>query len=150
MQASTQVYCGEEAPKKIVWYAGTDTLVAGDAVCYDVAATVDATDRKKALGSQVIKPATANLLAFAGVVAEAPGKVGPCQVTIYTPKRGAFAKALVVTGTTAFVSVLTAADASYALAVHTHEETYLNVGFVALAAETNASGGNLVKLVMFV
>lgn len=134
---------------RTVWYAGTDKLVQGYALAYDVAATQVATDPKTRLGNQVVKPATANLFAFAGVVApQSDGLTGPCYVDIFIPRKGSFAKAFTHSNMTAFTTALGLANNDYGLV--TFADATLNLGLVALAAETvDTSGTAATKLVKF-
>ena len=65
------------------WYAGTDALLPGYAMCYDEsAANAAATAENVRLGNVVAKPATANLFAFAGIVAPGAGITGPGYVML--------------------------------------------------------------------
>jgi len=49
-----------------VWYSGTDAILEGEAVCYDVAnGTATAENGKR--HNQVTRPTTSNNMAFAGV-----------------------------------------------------------------------------------
>jgi len=135
----------DKADTKFVYYNGTDELFPGYAVCYDIAATVGATDAKLARGVLVTKPVTANLMLFAGIVQD--NKTGPCWIRVKTPKRGemiqAFCKANATVGTTA----LAPANDSYALAAHS--DATLNLNMVALAGETaDTSGTAANKLTM--
>ena len=116
---------------KKVWYSGTDVLYKGYALCYDVAAS--AGTEKTSLGRQVVQPATANLMAFAGIVQD--GEVqGPAFVTIAVPRRGEFLDVYTKANATAFATALAPADGSYALAAHS--DATLNLPMVAVAAET--------------
>ena len=95
------------------WYAGSDQLEVGYAMCLDVAASVGT--KKTSLGRQITKPATANLMHFAGVVMSACK--GPCQVKLAIPDRNyigeVFTKADMVKDTT----ILAPEDAAYSLAL---------------------------------
>lgn len=132
---ATVGYNGQTRPGvKRVWYSGSDALEPGYALCYDVAATADASPVKTALGSAVVKPATANLMAFAGVVAPGQSKQGPCYVEIIVPQRGVFVDALCEADATAFTTALAPANGEYGLAAHT--DATLNLPMIGVAAET--------------
>lgn len=125
---------------KTVWYAGADVLQKGYALAYDVAATVAATDPKTRLGNQVVKPATANLFAFAGLVADgSAGKQGPCFVDIIEPEPGAFADAFMNINATAFTTALGLVNGSYALGAFA--DATLNFGLVGIATVTQDTSG---------
>lgn len=88
-----------------VWYDGTVELKAGYAVCYDVAAALtEGSDgfNEKIRGRVVVKPASANLEYFAGIVVVPPQKrVDPDGTykgwcTISPMRRGTWVKALVL------------------------------------------------------
>jgi len=136
----------EKSPTKYVYYNGTDTLLPGYALCYDIAATVGATDPKLARGTLVTKPVTANLMLFAGIVA---AKVtGPAWVRVKTPKRGEFISVFCKANATVGVTALAPANDSYSLAAHS--DATLNLPMVALAGETaDTSGTAANKLTMF-
>jgi hypothetical protein len=103
---------------KTVWYAGTDTLQEGYLLCYDVAASPTDSIPRQRLGQQVVKPATANLMAFAGVVTpESAGKTGPCFVDILVPRTGEFVNFWTQDNLTAFSSYIGPQNGSYAAAV---------------------------------
>lgn len=138
MAGNVQFAGGQKTNKKWVYYAGSDIIQPGYALCYDTAATKNASDPKTALGNQCVKPATAHLNAFAGVVA--PGRKdiqGPCMVEILTPKPGEYVEALTKANMTLATTVLGPADASYALAAKT--DATFNLAAVAKAAETHDS-----------
>lgn len=119
---------------KKVYYTGTDQLAKGYALCYDQdASPTDAADEKR-LGRAVEKPATANLNAFAGIVAAAPPGPGPCFVDIYPPEPGEFIEAFTDADMTAFTTVLGPQNGSYALAAKT--DATFNLAAVAKAAQT--------------
>ena len=52
-----------------VWYQGTDALLEGEAVCYEVGVTSTAADREGKRLNYVTRPRLANSMAFAGVAA---------------------------------------------------------------------------------
>lgn len=134
MQGQAQYMGSGQNDTKIVYYAGTDTLSTGYALCYDVAASVGATDKKLELGTKVIKPATENLMAFAGVVHPESSGCSTGWVKIIVPKRGVFCDVYTKADATAFTTALAPDDASYALAAHS--DSTLNLPMVAVAAET--------------
>lgn len=80
---------GEKESIKRVYYAGTDTLKNGYAMCYnrDIG-TATAVDWERA--SEVEKPATGKLHQFAGLVVGLPsaGKAGPCRLSIVDARVG--------------------------------------------------------------
>jgi hypothetical protein len=134
---------------RTVYYAGTDKLVAGNALAWDVAANIADTDPKKRLGNQVVKPATANLFAFAGIVApQSDGITGPANVDIFIPRKGSFVTAWTHANMTAFTTALGLANNDYGLV--TFADATLNLGLVAIAAQTvDTSGTAAAKLVKF-
>jgi len=134
MPHQVQYNARSQPNRKKVWYAGTDQLDVGYNLDYDVAATKDATPVKTALGNQVVKPATANLNAYAGVVAVKPPSAGPCYVEIFVPEKGECCEALCNANATAFTTVLGPQDGSYALAAKA--DSTFNLAAVAKAAET--------------
>ena len=126
---------GQANEVETYWFSGTDTLQAGYNLCFDVAASPTATDPRDRLGNIVIKPSTASLNAYAGVVApQSGGKTGPCFVDVITPKAGRFTTAYCNANATAFSTALKPQDASYALAAHS--DSTLNLPMMGLAAET--------------
>ena len=80
---------GEKESVKRVYYEGTDTIKNGYALCYNrdygTAADVD-----WSRASHVEKPASGNLLNFAGLVTGLPsaGKTGPCRLNIVDAREG--------------------------------------------------------------
>jgi hypothetical protein len=127
-----------DANLRTLWYIGTDTLQEGYALCYDQDATTDNADPKLRLGSAVEKPATANLNAFAGLVApQSAGKTGPCWVDVIVPTRNQIVTAYTKANATAWSTALAPANASYALAAHA--DATLNLPLVAVACETHDS-----------
>ena len=83
---------GASAPKKKrVYYSGTDALLVGYNLCYDHLAPVTG-DKKLQMGAECVKPATANLSMYAGVVLNAI--TGPGFVEIATADAGEFVTAL--------------------------------------------------------
>ena len=112
---ATVIGGSEKLSKKKVFYEGTDMLHTGYALCYNRDyGTASASDINRAC--RVEKPATANLLWFAGVVVEGyDGVTGPCVVEITVPSFGlveAFCEENCTLGTT----VLATKDGTYALA----------------------------------
>lgn len=138
---------GVIAEMKTVWYAGTDVLQEGYALCFDVAASATDPIVKQRLGQQVVKPATANLNAFAGLVdANSAGKTGPCFVDILVPRTGDFVTAWTNLNQTAFTSKLGPVNASYALGAIAAPAALANVQdvvaeTVAVSAQTVDTSG---------
>lgn len=132
--------------RKHVYYAGTDLIEPGFALCYVHDATVDNADGKLAKGTQVAKPATANLMLFAGI---AQNKVqGPGWVEVATPQRGEAVKALVKANATAQTTALAPVNGEYGLGAFV--DATLNLPLSALALETaNTATTAAVKLVLF-
>lgn len=137
-----QVNGSVEVNVKTVYYAGTDTVQSGYALCYDTAATAAATDEKTRLGQQVVKPATAHLKAFAGFVhPSSAGKTGPCFLDIYVPKRGDIVPAWTNVNQTAFSTSLAVTNAGgYALVADT-DATYndQHIGLSAVTVDTSGT-----------
>jgi hypothetical protein len=138
---------------RTVYYAGTDKLAEGYALCYDTAASKTATDPKTRLGVQVVKPATAHLAAFAGVVApQSDGLTGPCYVDIFVPRIGALVKAFTKANMTKFSTYLIPVDAQYALGAQAQGAAYAQaeqdalerskVGLAAETVDTSATAAN--------
>ena len=78
----------EKEVKKSVYYEGTDKLKEGMALCYNHDSNAGATTTSEDFNRvwRVEKPATANLPAFAGLVAKGHGgKTGPCMIEIELP-----------------------------------------------------------------
>ncbi len=125
---------------KAVYYSGTDTLKEGYCLCYDVAATTTNADPKLRLGTKVIKPATANLMAFAGVVtASSAGKTGPCWVDIIVPTKGEICNVWGHVNATAFTSYLKLADADYGVVVDSSTAVNVTVGLAAATLDTSST-----------
>ena len=130
-----------------VYYSGTDTLQEGYALCYDVAASLTATDPKARLGNQCIKPATANLMAFAGLVGpSSAGKTGPCYIDVIPYNKNRFAYAYCKINATAFSTLLGPVDAQYALGAFS--DSTVNLNFVGIAAETADTSTTAAKKAM--
>jgi hypothetical protein len=125
-----------------VYYSGTDTLSAGYALCYDQAASATATDPKARLGAQVVKPATANLSFFAGVVAESSaGRVGPCFVDIVVPMSGQIVAAYCNSNSTIATTLLAVQNGQYSLAAQATLSAATLPTLVGVAAETADTSG---------
>lgn len=136
------VYCADAA-------STTAIAAEGQALCWDVAATLSATDPKTRLGNQVKQPATARLMAFAGLVtASCAGRAYPCFVDIVPHQKNRFARASLKQNSTAFSSLLGPVDAQYDLG--THADSGVNLNFVGIAAETaDTSSTAAVKTILF-
>lgn len=146
---SLQAYGNTDPQKLVKYYSGTDALATGYALCYDVAASGSALD-KTALGNQVCKPATANLMAFAGVVApESNGFTGPGWVTLIVPNgsRGCVYDAYCHSNATAFSTALGPTDGQYYLADFSDSTLNLNWPGLLAAETANTSSTSAVKKV---
>jgi hypothetical protein len=132
-------YAGGVVPRKRHhYYAGTDVLLPGYAMCYDVdAANAAATEEKSRLGNLVTKPATANLYAFAGIVAPGAGITGPGYVELVEPRQGVCVDAFSDIDTVKGATALGVANGSYGLTTPTDDQ--FNETFVATAMETDAT-----------
>jgi hypothetical protein len=119
-----------------VWYEGTEELLPGYSVCYDVAAALtEGSDgfNEKIRGRQVVKPATANLEYYAGVVVDPPRKNGDPGgtykgwCTIAPLRRGQWVKALVykASSNTALNEVLQPVNAQWYLGADAQADTLL-------------------------
>jgi len=140
-QAGLVVYNADEMePTKIVYYSGEDELKAGYCLCYKHDATVHATDRKLARGVQVVKPATNNLLLFAGVVhTESDGVTGPGYVKIIEPRRGTMVNVLCKADATVNATALKLVNNEYHLVAGTDHQHPTNVGIAAESKNTSAT-----------
>lgn len=141
MGALVQLGATEQLNVKTVYYAGTDKLPNGAALCYDVAASASAADVKTRLGNQVVKPATANLMFFAGVLApQSWGLTGPCYVDIIPHQKNGFvANAYTNLNQTGFSTTMGPVNASYALGAAA--DATFNVNFVGIAGSTVDTSG---------
>ena len=101
------------------YYSGTDALKQGYALCWDVLASITATDVKARLGNQVVKPSTtttSNLPALAGIVAPASaGITGPGYIDIIPHQKNRFFYGWMHAKAVKFVSFIGLADADYGL-----------------------------------
>ena len=134
-------YAGGVVPKtRYHYYAGTEALLPGYAMCFDTAAAnAAATEEQSRLGNLVTKPATANLTAFAGIVAPGSGITGPGYVKLIVPERGTCVDAFVGSNTTVNATALAPTDGQWYLAAHS--DATLNLNMVASAMETDATLG---------
>ena len=123
-------------------------ILPGYAVCYDIAAPlVPAGDnfKERTRGAQVVQPATANLLFFAGIVKKVHERMGSGTdysgfLEIYEPKYGSFVQALV--GENVVVgSVLVPVDGEFhlILAATTDIAEDVPIGAVGRATEIDAT-----------
>jgi len=144
-----QYNAATEVEVRSVYFTGSDKLKEGYALCFDQDASLTDADPRLRLGVAVEKPATANLNAFAGVVApDSDGVTGPGFVSIIVPRKGQISKALVKADATAFTTLLKPVDASYALGA---DGDGFGADTVAKAAQTaDTSGTAAVKAVQFV
>jgi hypothetical protein len=147
---------------KTVWFyngtGGSLTLVEGQAVNYDLddtnAPATNTADPKNARGNRCVKPATAVLGAFAGLISVgSAGKVVPdasgAFIDIIVPRRGdvvtAMTKANMTKGATGLGITNTG---GFNLVAHT--DATINVDLVAVAFETvDTSTTAAAKLVKF-
>lgn len=123
--------------KRWVYVGGTDAIVDGSALCYDTTASKGAADPRDELGTLAIKPATAHLFAFAGVVVEGGGKTAPDWFEVYEPVTGAIVDALVGVNTVAGATALGPVNGEYHLAAHA--DATLNQKMAATGMETDAT-----------
>ena len=132
---------------ELVWYDGTEELLPGYSVCYDMTASLtEGSDgwNEKVRGRVVAKPATANLRWYAGVVIDPPRKNGDATgtfkgwCTIAKLRNGTFLKALVNADTTlptdASAYYLRVANANFALVAEATSTTATH-NTIAVAAE---------------
>jgi hypothetical protein len=103
-------------------------------MCHDLSATPGTL--KTSLGNVVTKPATANLTAHAGFVAEK--KTGPCFVDLVELQRGMAYEVYTKANMTKNVTALAPGDGEWALVAFS--DATLNLPVVAVAAETHDSG----------
>ena len=151
--ANVQINNDSRPNPKHYWYAGTDQLEVGYAMCIDVAATVGSL--KTSLGRAVTKPATANLMHFAGVVMDACK--GPCQVKLAIPDRNFMGEVFTKANMVKDATILGPANAVYSLAIVLDDHnatpaarTGHNLPSVAVALGTvDTSGTAANKLVRF-
>jgi hypothetical protein len=124
-----------------VFYAGTATLKAGEAVAYDLddtnaPVTSTTLDRKNLRGRRVVDPATAVLGMFAGLVDEgSAGITGPAYISIVKPRRGDVVQAFTKSNMTKGSTVLGITNAGARSLVTSADATF-NVDMVAIAMET--------------
>ena len=130
-------YNGGDLPStKRVYYNGTDTLLEGQALCYDTddtAAPVTGGTLGRNRGAIVTKPATAVLGGFAGIVLTPI--TGPGWIDILVPKRGDVFKAMCKVSATKNSTVVGITNAGGYNLVSFSDAT-LNVDMVAIALET--------------
>jgi hypothetical protein len=156
-------YNGQQslAIKSVWFYNGTGgslTLVEGQAVCYDLddtnAPATNTADPKNARGNRVVKPATAVLGAFAGLIsAGSAGKVIPdasgAFIDIVVPRRGDVVTAMTkVNGTKGATGVGITNAGGFNLVAFT--DATLNLDLVGVVFETvDTSTTAAAKLVKF-
>lgn len=144
--AQTQYAAQGTLAEETFWYAGTDALLAGYNMCYDIAATVATTPVKTARGVAVTKPATANLMHYAGYVRYPV--TGPSYVTLVTPRKNEVGTPFCHVNATVSTTALGCANNDYGLV--SFADATLNLAFVGLAmetADTSSTAAN--KLVIF-
>ena len=131
---------------KHVYYAGTDKILPGYVLCYAHDATVDNADPKLRKGVQVTKPATANLMLFAGIANREVQ--GPGWLEVTPPAPGEACVALHKVNATTQVTGLAPANGEYGFGAHSDSE--LNLPLVGVALETsNTSTTAANKLFLF-
>lgn len=124
-----------------VFYGGTATLKAGEAMSYDsddtnAPVTSTTVDRKQLRGRRVVDPATANLGGFAGLVDESSaGITGPAYISIVKPRRGDVVVGFTKVNATKNSTVVGITNAGGRNLVSFTDAT-LNVDMVAIALET--------------
>ncbi|MDI9587882.1 MAG: hypothetical protein QM234_02845, partial [Acidobacteriota bacterium] len=143
----TVQYNTEKVSKKKVFYSGTDTLYTGYALCYNRTVGT-ATDAVTARAYTVIKPTTATLPFFAGVVhEESSGKTGPGWFTIVEPNQATGVVVPVYTDQNCTIAVtqLGPKNDSYALGAYGASAPY---GALAMQTvdRTGAAGVALAQL----
>lgn len=124
-----------------VYYGGTATLKAGEAMSYDsddtnapVSSTTAA--RHDLRGRRVVDPATANLGGFAGLVDESSaGVTGPAYISIIKPRRGDVVVGFTKINATKNSSTVGITNAGGRNLVSVGDAT-INVDLVAIALET--------------
>ena len=117
-----------------VYYDGTETLARGYVLCFDQDATENGTDPADRLGFTVEKPATANLMYFAGIYTGDEGAItDPGYITIEVPQRGSMAEAWCdATATSIGTNALAPQDGEWGFGLHS--DATINLAMVALAA----------------
>jgi hypothetical protein len=139
---------------KVVYYGGTGTLKAGEAMSYDsddtnAPVTTTTLDRKNLRGRRVVDPATANLGGFAGLVTESSaGITGPAFIEIFVPRKGDVVFAQCKINGTKNSSIVGITNAGARNLVSVADATF-NVDAVAILLETKdtsaTAGKTLVK-----
>ena len=152
-ESNIQIKNDSRPNPKFYWYAGSDQLEVGFAMCLDVAATVGT--KKTSLGRQVTKPATANLMHFVGTVMDACK--GPCQVKIALPSRNYIGEVFTKANMVKDAKILGCIDGQYHLVLVLDDDnstaanrTGHNLPSVAVAlitVDTSSTAAN--KLVRF-
>lgn len=85
--------------RRRVFYTGTATLAAGQALCYQDDPSPTSPDRVKGFPFDVQTPDAGNAKVFAGIVADTSvGRTGPCYIDIDVPRRGDILKVKVGRG----------------------------------------------------
>lgn len=132
-----------------VYYDGTDTLARGYVMCFDQDATENGTDPADRLGFTVEKPATANLMFFAGIYTGEEGAItDPGYITIVVPQRGSMIEAWTDANMTLGSSGLAPQDGEWGFGLHS--DSAENFPMVALACITeNTDSTNALSTVMF-
>lgn len=158
-----QFAAGQVLQTKRVYYkdAGSTPILAGYALCYDIAAPdtpAAGTFDEEVLGIRVVKPATANLFTFAGIVKNPPrtrisatDNSGFCE--IYVPQPGDILSVWTHENMTAVTTALGVANADFGLvadAQYDGTNKRPSIFTLALALETaNTSGTAALKKVVW-
>lgn len=134
---------------KTVYYDGTDTLATGYCLCYDQDATENGADPADRLGFTVEKPATANIMFFAGIYTGQQGGItDPGYITIEVPERGQMTEAWTDANMTLGSSGLACQDGDFGFGIHS--DSAENFPLVALACITeNTDSTNALSTVMW-
>ena len=136
-------YRGFERPGRKKVYLSSDRaadqLEKGYLVCYKNTATVRTSpgDPNDTFGVTVTRPATANLMLPAGIVAVRPEK-GEGWIEVYDLNEvGTFVEAMLKVNATALTTALGGADGQYEIGSFT--DATLNLAMIGLACETHNS-----------
>lgn len=151
MSNSYLAYRGRQTPDlRRVWVANAEEIKPGYVLCFKHDATVDGADPANRMFVTAVKPATANLMLFAGIAAQKLTAANPIRwIDVYHPSNFNSCKALVKANAVAHATGLAPVDAEYSLGAHT--DSLLNLPLFALAAETaNTLATAANKLVRFI
>lgn len=142
-----------------VYYDGTEQLFPGYHVCWDQnpGITDPASDwSEKVRGRVIAKPATANLLYYAGIVLRPPQKrLDPAGVykgwcTIIRPRPGSYISCRVQSNATAGTTYFRLTnDGGFALVDEATANTRVTNTTLAIAAETSDTSSTIANKVVF-